>query len=112
MPAPTWNPGRAIVYVGIWAKKSGVWQLVSTDYVYVKGGTGEATTYSSFSVNKSFQLGSGIEAFGLTIEGVEGGFNPGLSDFVSVAWTAPGAASSTRTATPSGRSGKVTVRPQ
>jgi hypothetical protein len=107
-----WMAGSAEVNIGIWAKKSGAWQQITTDTLYIEGGTNGANTYKTFDQIATYQLGSGVEAFGITISVNWGGYSPALSDFVHVKWTAPGTPSSTRTATPNGRTSKVTVRPQ
>lgn len=102
------------VTVGIWAKKAGVWQLITYDYVYINeylgygGGPGTATT--TWYLNGSYDLGPGVQAVGVTVEGYDG-IGADVQDFTSLQF-ATQASSSERSAAPSGQVTNVTVFPQ
>jgi len=105
--------GQASITIAIWAKKSGTWTQTTTEIVYLYGADGNAgTTYRTFDITKTFQLGSGVTDFGISIVASENCSSPNLTDFVQVKWTAAGTPATTRNATPGNRTGKVTVRPQ
>ncbi len=98
------------VTAGIWAKKSGVWSKVANKGVFIyqtvsSGGT-KTVNWSFFD---SFDLGSGVEEFGVTIES-HTGTAAALTDFDGVSWTAT-SASGERSATPSGQSSTAVVNP-
>lgn len=99
------------ITVGIWAKKSGVWTLMQDYVLAISNGpytTGGPRTFT-FSGDASFQLGSSVQAFGLTIEGVTLG-TATLTGFTHAKWQAQ-SASGTRTATPNSELSIITVRP-
>jgi hypothetical protein len=99
------------VEIGIWAKKSGTWQLVTTypGWVY-DGNIGSVGPHTvAGSVTGAFDLGPGVEAFGITMEGHDG-TAASVTDLGSVSWTAT-AASGERSATPSGQSSTAVVTP-
>lgn len=99
------------VTLGVWAKKAGVWSLVTTKEIFVTALTGAAGQYTTnWDGTFDVDLGPGIQAFGVTIEGTTG-VGAALTDFVSVAWQGV-TSSGERSATPSGQLSRVTVRPQ
>lgn len=99
------------VTLGLWAKVAGTWIKKAervVDIYAVVGGAGSQST--SFDVTFDQDLGTGVQAFGVTVESTTG-TGAALTDFVSVVWTAT-SATGDRSATPSGQLSTVTVRPQ
>jgi len=100
------------VTLGVWVRKSGSWvkiTQVSTSF-YGSYSTAGSKAYT-VSYNGNVQLGNGIEAFGVTIDAVDGGTATGIT-LNQVSWTAQGASSSTRSALPNGATTTVTIRPK
>lgn len=102
---------RGSVTLGIWAKKAGVWTRMSTAVInlYQEYSTGGSRTLT-WNYNGSFDLGTGVDAVGITVESTTGS-SAVVSDFTSLTWTSQ-TSSSTRSATPNGESSVVTIRPQ
>lgn len=101
------------VTVGVWAKKGGVWQKIAQDYVYVYGGDGYPTGGAkpfSWSWDNTYQMGSGVQAVGLTIDSYSGSA-AAITAFSHTLFQAQGAAGGDRSATPGGQKSTVTVRP-
>jgi hypothetical protein len=99
------------VTVGIWAKKAGVWQKIMQDNVSVsQGTTGSNTATLNWFEDIVVQMGSGVQAVGLTIDGYSG-TAAALSAFSHLIWQAQGAGSGERSATPASQKSTVTVRP-
>lgn len=99
------------VTLGIWAKRAGSWVFIGYDYVSVQqnvGDSGEQTV--SWYWSGSYDLGPGVQAFGVTVEGFDG-TNATVADLVSASWTAT-ASSGERSATPSGQLSSVVVIPR
>jgi hypothetical protein len=95
--------------VGVWQRKAGVWSLVATEGVYVQddvGGGGQHTV--GWSLQNTYNLGPGVEAFGATIQGHDGA--AATLSYLAASWSAS-SASGERSATPSGQLSTVTVRP-
>lgn len=106
-----WYSGFGYVNVGIWVKKAGAWSKATTVQVAAEGDGFGPPSAVAWSVTGTFQLGTGVQAFGVTVESVEYDTNTAsVTDLQSVSWTAT-SVSGTRTATPSGQISKVTVRP-
>lgn len=99
------------VLVGIWAKKGGVWSLITTSTIsiYQSFSTSGAKTID-WTLAKDFDLGTAVQAVGVTIES-QTGTSAALTDFVSLSWQSK-TTSGTRTATPGGELSVATVRPQ
>lgn len=98
----------AYVTLGIWAKKGGNWSKITNVDVYVSGQVSGAG-YQSLYYNQTFavDLGPGVQAFGVTVEGGDGT----LADFVAAQWTSQ-QASGERSATPNGQQSTIQVVPQ
>jgi hypothetical protein len=99
------------VTLGIWAKKAGAWAKVAERRIEIYqevGGAGNQAV--NFDVNYDVDMGTAVQAFGVTVEAYEG-VGATLTDFVSAVWTGT-AASGERSATPNGQFSTVTVRPQ
>lgn len=104
--------GTATVTIGLWAKKSGAWVKVGTTTKNVQGTDGVASSAGqAFSKTISVACGTGIEAFGITIDSVDNGTSGALTAFTSVTWVKT-TTSGVRSATPSSQKGRITVRPQ
>lgn len=102
---------NASISLGLWVKRSGVWTRVdgATASAYQYGVAGSQT--ASWYYTGTHQLGTGIEAFGVTMDGTDQQ-SAVVSDISEVRWNGTGAGSGTRTALPSGSSTTVTVRPK
>ncbi|MDO1559832.1 hypothetical protein Q0812_10380 [Brevundimonas sp. 2R-24] len=121
---PDQGMGQTIEYSGsvtfsVWVKVGGVWSQVGTITAQIDGltfGTGNmgstVSATENFTVSETMTLPSNIQAFGVSYASRSGGSSASLTDFNSVAWTSPGSGSGTRTATPSGQTTTVTVRPR
>lgn len=102
----------AYVTYGIWAKKNGTWTKVQS---YTRAetlgsyGNGGPRTFN-LSVADNFQLGSGVQAFGITIDAVASG-SASLISFSKAAWQSQGSAGGSSSATPNNQTSNVTVRP-
>lgn len=102
----------AYVTYGIWAKKNGTWTKVQS---YTRAetlgsyGNGGQRTFN-LSVNDTFQLGSGVQAFGITIDAVQSG-SATLTSFPTAAWQSQGTSGGSSSATPNSQTSNVTVRP-
>jgi hypothetical protein len=100
------------VTFSIWAKKNGTWTKVQT---YTRSqnlgssGTGGSKTFA-MSVADTFQLGSGVQAFGVTIDSVVSG-TAALTSFPTASWQAQGTSGGSSSATPNNQTSNVTVRP-
>lgn len=109
------------VYMSVYALKSGVWTLVATEAfyhtLYFSGyaNSGWNPYSSGYTETRAVQLGSGVQKIGVTYSSYDGGSGPykgGAGSASNAAWTAPGAPSGTRTATPNGRLTRFTVTPR
>lgn len=97
--------------VGIWAKKSGAWQKITNRIVFVyQSVPGSGLRTVNWFLNDIFDLGTGVQAFGVTIESYSGNA-AAVTDLASVSWTAQ-SASGERSATPSDQSTTAVVSPQ
>lgn len=115
------NDASGNVYVDVFAMKSGVWTLVSTEiyshYAYAYGSmfSGWNSIGSSYSETRSIQMGTGVEAIGVQFNSTDGNYGPyagGGASLTSASWQAPGSSSSTRSATPGGQTTRFTVIPK
>lgn len=107
-----WLSANAVI--GIYAKKSGVWSRITTRTVTVSGEYTDASQKTlSWTLDETFQLGTGVQMFGVAIEGVVGYNNPTavITDLSSVSWQALSTSGQT-SATPDGQATTVTIRPQ
>lgn len=99
------------VTLGIWAKKAGAWAKLAERRIEIYqqvGGSGNQAI--NFDVTYDVDLGTAVQAVGVTVEAYEG-VGAALTDFVSMTWTGT-AATGERSATPNGQFSTVTVRPQ
>lgn len=104
--------GYGTVYVDIWVKKAGVWLKAAYASVFVEGNGSGVSSTSNWYLNETYQLGTGVQAFGVSVNSFDGSTSAAsVQDLQSVMWTTT-SVSGSRTATPSGQLGKVTVRPQ
>jgi hypothetical protein len=97
----------------VYVRKAGAWtQIGQVTGVFYGSKTNNAASaaYGKTSFS-NIQLGTGIEAFGITLASVDGGT---VSSYRldSVSWTASGAPSGVRSALPNGARTTVTVRPK
>ncbi len=114
MPPP---PGtfyyEGSVTVGVWAQKAGTWQKVADQVIAIydpgpySQGFGRNFTWSW---DGTYQMGTGVQAIGLTIENYSGSA-AALSAFSHALFQAQASAGGDRSATPSGQKSIVTVRP-
>lgn len=115
----TFEAGEAIevggtVTVQIYKMVSNAWtnastMTVSTATTVASSGTpGSASTTLNWESSDTFNLGSSVQKFGVSFKSQSGGTSGTVNDLDSVAWTAAGNASGTRTALTSGV--KTTVR--
>lgn len=112
LPSGTYELNVYVTF-GVWVRRAGAWQKVtqvSGSFYGMYNNANNQTYYANF--DGSVQLGTGIEAFGVTVDSVDGGNAPTSIDFTRVQWTAQGAAAGTRTALPNGSTTTVTVRPK
>ena len=117
---PTRNPtGTYSLFssaeVGIYAKKSGVWTRVTTRTVSVAGTYTDGSPKTlTWYIDEPVQLGSGVQAFGASIETVNGYSNTSaiVNKLALVSWQAIGSSGGVTSATPDGQTTTVTVRPQ
>ena len=110
------------VVLSVWAKHAGVWSQVGTLTAYLEGeAIGEGSTDWRFDsltmdVTDTFTIAAGVQAFGVSLQSASGGYPSGgggsVTDLDSVSWTTPGSSSGVRSATPSGQTSTVTVRPK
>jgi len=101
----------ASVTLGIWVRRSGAWQKVTQVYAYAysSGQSGTVTAYWYF--NQSLNLGTGIEAFGVTLDATDG-TSAVVNSISSIQWTAQGSSGGASSALPGGLKTTVTVRPK
>jgi hypothetical protein len=106
----------ADITLGIWVVRNGAWQKVTqvTAYAYSSGQSGNVTINWYF--NGSVNLGTGITAFGVTVDSYTGQGQTGWSAVVSaitgIQWTAQGSSGGASSALPGGLKTSVTVRPK
>jgi hypothetical protein len=100
------------ITVAVYALKSGAWTFVGRYSVDARLAPTTAGGVKSFPWNFSanVQLGSGVQAIGITYETALLG-TATLETFSHVIWQAPASAQTTRSATPNGERTTVTVRP-
>ena len=100
------------ITLGVWVRRSGAWQRLTQVYAQFDGekSNGGSAAYSAY-YDGSLALGGGIEAFGVTVDGVSGGSNT-VAHLTRVAWTSQGSAGGTRSALPNGTTTTITVRPR
>lgn len=100
------------VTLGIWVRKSGAWTKVTQVYAsaYQSGGSGGTRTVG-YSYSGTIQLGTGIEAFGVTVDSTSGS-SASVDDLAQVNWTAQGSSGGTSSALYSGSTTTITVRPK
>ena len=104
------EPGFGSLTYRLWVKKSGVWMPALTQIIEMSNGSGNAK--KAFSASDTVQLGSGVQAFGFTVEGFADNIvGANTLDLNSVSWTVQATVTS-RSATPAGETCKATVRPQ
>ena len=97
--------------LGIYAKKAGVWVKITERTVTFYDEPGAGGSYTrTFDATYDIDMGTGVQAFGFSIE-EHTGTAAALTDFVSAIWTGM-SSSGDRSATPSGQSSTITVRPQ
>lgn len=107
------------VAVNVFARKAGVWSQVGTmtaPISYYSDGSGPlwVSFVGGFEIADTFQMGDGVEAFGVSRGGATGICNTTstVDDLFSVAWTTPGSAGGTRTALASGAKTTVKILPR
>ena len=104
----------AYATIGIYAKKSGVWQKATTESVNVNGsyGSGGARTLT-WVIDRTYQLGNNVQAFGATVESMSGYYNTSaaVSQIGSVSWQAQNSTGGVSSATPNGEKSKIVVTP-
>lgn len=108
---PGWGQYMVTGYVevGIWKRVGGVWALAASESVYVQEDVGSQGYHTvSWSLQNTYSLGGGVEAFGATVQNQDG--NGAAVTYLAASWTVT-AASGERSATPSGQLTTVTVRP-
>ncbi len=112
IPSDSYYESNVFVTLGIWVRRSGAWQKVTSVYTsyYNNKSTADSSNYSA-RFNGSVQLGGGIEAFGVTIDGVDGGTADDLT-FNGVSWTAQGSSGSPSSALADGATTTITVMPK
>jgi hypothetical protein len=98
--------------VGIWAKKGGVWaKIMNRNVTLYQNAYSDAGPHTlNWTLSGDFDLGTGVQAVGLTVESHDG-VSADVLDFVSLAWQGV-ATSGTRSATPNNEKSTVTVSPQ
>ena len=108
-----YEPGAGTVRVGLYVKKSGVWQRVTIKsvFIHVPMQQGPFVTRTFNETVSGLQCGSGVTAWGAKIESYDGG-SATLSALDFVSWNSAAAPASERSATPSGQKAKVTITPQ
>jgi hypothetical protein len=102
------------IELDVFKRVGGVWSQVGSVslnmYGTVYGGYGQPT----ISGTESFNMGAGVTQIGVRVG--SGGYITGSQAFIdsidSVKWTQAGSASGTRSATPSGQTTTMTVRPK
>jgi hypothetical protein len=103
----------ATATIGIYAKKSGVWQKITSANVAVHGtsSTGGVETIP-WTIDQSFQMGNNIQMFGAAVEDFNGYYNTActITNISSVSWQAQGS-TGTASATPNGEKSKLIVIP-
>ena len=105
------------VTLGIWVLRNGAWQKVTQvpGYAYEYGGTGTQRTVRWY-YSGTLSLGSGITAFGVTLDAYDNqgysGWGAVVDDLTSVAWTAQPSTATATSALPGGLKTTVTVRPK
>lgn len=110
------------VWMNVYALKAGSWVLASQEAFYhsasFQGGfivAGWNSYGSSYTETRGVQLGSGVQAVGISYAYTDGGSGPyagGGGSASNVAWTAPGTASSTRPALAAGAKTTFTILPR
>lgn len=109
------------VYVDVFAMKSGVWVLISTEvfghYIqpsgYVNHGWNPMSTGGSEV--RTINLGTGVQAIGVQMNSFDassGPYDGGSGSLTDASWQAPGASSGTRSATPNGEKVRFTIMPR
>jgi len=102
--------------IGIYAKKNGVWTKMTTKTVYCSGfASSTARVTMNWTVDgESFQLGTGVQAVGLTVDGVFGYANPVavIQRFYEMSYYVTPTSGGVVSATPDGQKTTVTIRPQ
>jgi hypothetical protein len=102
--------------IEVWAKKSGTWLKITSLYVQSQVDAKDypngvlTTTGGVWSLDETIQLGDDVDQVGLR-HATPATYSY-VGTFSNLIWTAPGSASSVRSATPNGEATRVTVRPQ
>lgn len=118
---PDSEPGEYMgtVTVKVFARKSGVWSQVGTMAAVMEmmssgGGPLWYSFSQAYNVAETFQMGDGVEAFGVSYGSVSGICNSTstVADLNSATWTTPGTSSGTRTALASGAKASVKIMPR
>jgi hypothetical protein len=111
IPQGSYYAYEATIQVGIWVMKGGAWQRVAIEpvYVFFADTTAGTRTYG-WNLDGTYQLGSGVQRFGLSIEGTTG-TAAAITSFTNAMWQAQGSTGGQSSATPSGQKSTVTVRP-
>jgi hypothetical protein len=99
--------------IEVWALKSSVWQYIASVYVesmldrrFIGGGVNHS---GPWSFDETLNLGDNVSAVGLRHATNDAYAH--VDGFSNLMWTAPGTASGVRSATGSGQSTRITVRP-
>lgn len=108
------------VTLGLYAKKAGVWSrvgaLTANWYTTVSNPSSVNVSETVYwGVTDTVQMGQGIEAFGASVETSNGPFAGRVLTFDSlgpITWSAPGTASSVKSALASGAKTSIKITPQ
>lgn len=101
------------VEISIWAYRSAGWQQVTTEWVFVDGGTYSDGGLKSFSwsiANRVLQLGSDVQRVGVSVASFNA-YNATVDSFTLLSWQAQGSSGGVRSATPNGEKTTVIVSP-
>lgn len=116
LPNGHWEFGMGVL-LGIWVRRSGAWTKVTQVPAYASdyGGSGGQRTVRWY-YNGTLNLGTGIEAFGVTLDGYDNQGSSGwaalVDDLTSVKWTVQPSTGTVSSAIPNGLKTTVTVRPK
>lgn len=100
-------------YYDIWAMKNNVWAKVMTypASVYQSGYSTAGERSFPVEVHDSFQLGSGVQASGVSFNSTSSGTGS-VTYFNRMFWQALASSGTSRSATPGGELTTITVRPR
>lgn len=97
--------------IGLWVRRGGVWARVGqADASAFQYGVQGYNTVGWYYAG-THQLGTGIEAFGITMDGTDQQACV-VDDLQEVTWNGSGGGGGQRTALPNGSTTTVTVRPK